>query len=130
MPELRALAPKGPRRMGANPHANGGLVRTPLRMPDFREYAVAVETPGSVRAETTRPLGRLLRDVMRLNPQNFRLFGPDETKSNRLEAVYEVSKKTWLADILPEDSDGSELSEDGRVMEMLSELTLEGSLEG
>jgi xylulose-5-phosphate/fructose-6-phosphate phosphoketolase len=130
VPELKALAPKGARRMGANPHANGGLVRTPLRIPDFREYSVAVETPGSVRAETTRPLGRLLRDVMRHNPRNFRLFGPDETRSNRLDAVYEVSKKTWLADILPEDSDGSELSADGRVMEMLSEHTLEGWLEG
>jgi len=130
VPELKALAPKGARRMGANPHANGGLVRTPLRIPDFREYSVAVETPGSVRAETTRPLGRLLRDVMRHNPRNFRLFGPDETRSNRLDAVYEVSKKTWLADILPEDSDGSELSVDGRVMEMLSEHTLEGWLEG
>jgi xylulose-5-phosphate/fructose-6-phosphate phosphoketolase len=130
VPELKELAPKGRRRMSANPHANGGLVRKPLRMPDFRDYAVAVESPGRVRAENTRPLGQLLRDVMRLNPQNFRLFGPDETKSNRLDAVYEVTKKAWLAELLPEDADGSELAPDGRVMEMLSEHTLEGWLEG
>jgi len=130
LPELKALAPEGPRRMSANPHGNGGRVRRPLRMPDFREYAVDVETPGRTRAETTRPLGRLLRDVIRKNPRNFRLFGPDETKSNRLDAVYEVTKKTWMADILPEDADGSELARDGRVMEMLSEHTLEGWLEG
>jgi xylulose-5-phosphate/fructose-6-phosphate phosphoketolase len=130
VPELKALAPKGPRRMSANPRANGGLVRKPLRMPDFRDYAVAVETPGRARAENTRPLGQLLRDAMRLNPRNFRLFGPDETKSNRLDAVYEVSKKTWMAEFLPEDADGSELAPDGRVMEMLSEHTLEGWLEG
>jgi len=130
IPELKALAPEGTRRMSANPHANGGLLRKPLRMPDFRSYAVTVDQPARSRAETTRPLGELLRDVMRYNPNNFRLFGPDETKSNRLDAVYEVSKKTWLADILPEDADGSELAPDGRVMEMLSEHTLEGWLEG
>ncbi len=129
LPELRALAPRGARRMGANPHANGGLVRTALRMPDFRDYAVAVERPAATRAETTRPLGAMLRDILRLNPDNFRVFGPDETKSNRLDAVYEVTKKTWLADVLPEDADGSELAADGRVMEMLSEHTLEGWLE-
>jgi xylulose-5-phosphate/fructose-6-phosphate phosphoketolase len=129
-PELRALAPRGTRRMSANPQANGGLLRKPLRMPDFRDYGVTVNQPGASRAETTRPLGTLLRDVLRLNPDNFRVFGPDETKSNRLDAVYEVTKKTWLADTLPEDTDGSELSPDGRVMEMLSEHTLEGWLEG
>jgi xylulose-5-phosphate/fructose-6-phosphate phosphoketolase len=129
-PELKALAPTGRRRMSANPHANGGVLRRPLRMPEFRSYAVAVDKPAHLRAENTRPLGQLLRDVMRLNPQNFRVFGPDETKSNRLDAVYEVSKKTWLAEVLPEDADGSELSPDGRVMEMLSEHTLEGWLEG
>ena len=128
--ELEALAPTGNRRMSASPHANGGLVRTPLRLPDFRDYAVEVEAPGASRAETTRPLGRFLRDVMRRNPDNFRLFGPDETKSNRLDAVYEATKKTWLAEIRPEDADGGELSADGRVMEMLSEHTLEGWLEG
>jgi xylulose-5-phosphate/fructose-6-phosphate phosphoketolase len=129
-PELKALAPAGRRRMSANPRANGGLLRKPLRMPDFRSYAVTVEEPAHARAETTRPLGALLRDVLRLNPTNFRVFGPDETKSNRLDAVYEASKKTWLADVLPEDADGSELSPNGRVMEMLSEHTLEGWLEG
>jgi xylulose-5-phosphate/fructose-6-phosphate phosphoketolase len=130
LPELRALAPEGERRMSANPHANGGLLRKPLRMPDFRDYAVAVPAPGASRAETTRPLGALLRDVLRLNADNFRVFGPDETKSNRLDAVYEASKKAWMAELLPEDDDGSELSADGRVMEMLSEHTLEGWLEG
>jgi len=130
LPGLQALAPRGTRRMSANPHANGGLLRVPLKLPDFRGYAVAVEEPGRTRFETTRPLGALLRDVMRMNPRSFRLFGPDETKSNRLDAVYEVTKKTWLADLLPEDADGSELAADGRVMEMLSEHTLEGWLEG
>ncbi len=129
-PELKALAPTGTRRMSANPHANGGLLRKPLRMPDYRSHAVAVDAPARLRAKNTRPLAQLLRDVMRLNPQNFRVFGPDETRSNRLDAVYEVSKKTWLAEMLPEDADGSELSPDGRVMEMLSEHTLEGWLEG
>jgi xylulose-5-phosphate/fructose-6-phosphate phosphoketolase len=130
VPELQALAPEGTRRMSANPHANGGLLREPLRMPDFRDYAVGVEEPGRVRAENTRPLGRLLRDVLERNPRTFRVFGPDETKSNRLDAVYEATKKTWLADLLPEDADGGELAADGRVMEMLSEHTLEGWLEG
>ena len=129
IPELKALAPKGTRRMGANPHANGGLLRKPLRMPDFRDYAIKVEKPGTVAAENTRPLGRFLRDIMRQNPANFRVFGPDENSSNRLDAIYEVSKKLWLADYLPEDADGGELSRDGRVLEMLSEHTLEGWLE-
>jgi xylulose-5-phosphate/fructose-6-phosphate phosphoketolase len=128
--ELRELAPKGSRRMSANPHANGGLLRRPLRMPDFREYAAAVPAPAQLYAENTRPLGALLRDVMRLNGDNFRVFGPDETKSNRLDAIYEVSKKTWLAEVLPEDADGSELDPGGRVMEILSEHTIEGWLEG
>jgi xylulose-5-phosphate/fructose-6-phosphate phosphoketolase len=129
IPELKALAPKGQRRMGANPHANGGLLRKPLRMPNFRDYAIKVEKPGTVAAENTRPLGRMLRDIMRQNPKNFRVFGPDENSSNRLDAIYEVSKKLWLADYLPEDADGGELSPDGRVLEMLSEHTLEGWLE-
>ncbi len=128
--ELKALAPAATRRMSANPHANGGLLRKPLRMPAFRDYATSVPQPAQLRAETTRPLGRLLRDILRKNPNNFRLFGPDETKSNRLDAVFEATKKTWLAETLPEDADGSELSPDGRVMEMLSEHTLEGWLEG
>jgi xylulose-5-phosphate/fructose-6-phosphate phosphoketolase len=130
IPELKGLAPKGPRRMGANPHANGGLLRRPLRLPDFRDYAITLEKPGQVTAENTRPLGRFLRDIMRRNTTNFRVFGPDENSSNRLDAIYEVSKKLWLADYLPEDADGGELSPDGRVLEMLSEHTLEGWLEG
>lgn len=130
IPELKALAPTGTLRMGSNPITNGGLLRKDLKLPDFRNYAVAVDRPGTTEAENTRPLGAFLRDVMRNNMQNFRLFGPDETASNRLNAVYEASKKTWLADILPEDSDGSELAVDGRVMEMLSEHTLVGWLEG
>jgi xylulose-5-phosphate/fructose-6-phosphate phosphoketolase len=130
VPELRELAPKGPRRMSANPHANGGLLRKDLRMPDFRQYAVAVPQAGAIRHENTRPLGEFLRDVMRDNMTNFRVFGPDETASNRLQAIYAVSKKTWMADLLPEDADGGELARDGRVMEMLSEHTLLGWLEG
>jgi xylulose-5-phosphate/fructose-6-phosphate phosphoketolase len=130
IPELKALAPKGTRRMSANPHANGGLHRKDLAMPDFRQYAVKVPHAGKVLHENTRPLGEFLRDILRLNPTTFRVFGPDETASNRLQAVYEASKKTWLADILPEDADGGELSPDGRVMEMLSEHTLIGWLEG
>ena len=130
IPELKALAPKGARRMGANPHANGGLLRKALRMPDFKDYAVNVIQPGYQLVENTRPLGQFLRDIMKFNDQSFRVFGPDENSSNKLDAIYEVSKKLWLADYLPEDADGGELSTDGRVMEMLSEHTLEGWLEG
>ncbi len=130
IPQLKALAPKGHRRMSANPHANGGLLRKALRMPDFQDYAITVEQPGSLLAENTRPLGQFLRDIMRENPTNFRVFSPDENASNKLDDIYQVSKKTWLADYLPEDADGGELSPDGRVMEMLSEHTLEGWLEG
>ena len=130
VPELKALSPVGTRRMSANPHANGGLLRKDLRMPNFRDYAIKVEKPGKTMAENTRPLGRFLRDIVRQNPKNFRVFGPDENTSNRLDAIYEVSKKLWLADYLPEDADGGELSTDGRVLEMLSEHTLEGWLEG
>ena len=129
-PELKALAPTGNRRMSANLHTNGGLLRRALRMPDFREYAAAVPGPGKTVAENTRPLGKLLRDVMAQNMDNFRVFGPDENASNKLDNLYEVTQKTWLADIYPEDAGGSELSPDGRVMEMLSEHTLEGWLEG
>jgi xylulose-5-phosphate/fructose-6-phosphate phosphoketolase len=130
LPELRELPPKGARRMGANPHANGGLVRKALRLPDFRDYAVSVEKPGTTEIGPTQILGQFLRDVMRDNPDNFRVFSPDENASNRLTALYEVSKKTWLAEYFPEDADGGELAPDGRVMEMLSEHTLEGWLEG
>ena len=129
-PTLRALAPRGHRRMSANPHANGGLLRRELRLPDFRKYAVAVTARGTSDYENTKPLGEYLRDVLANNPTSFRLFGPDETASNRLQAVYGASKKAWMADLLPEDADGGELSRDGRVMEMLSEHTLLGWLEG
>ena len=127
---LKALAPQGNRRMSANPHANGGLLRQALRMPDFKDYALALESPAKLLAENTRPLGKFLRDIMQKNMHNFRVFGPDENSSNKLDNIYEVSKKTWLADYLPEDADGGELSPDGRVMEMLSEHTIEGWLEG
>ncbi|NQY26153.1 MAG: phosphoketolase family protein [Piscirickettsiaceae bacterium] len=130
IPELKELAPKGARRMGSNPHANGGLLRKSLRMPDFRDYAVEVTKPGYQQVENTRPLGQFLRDIMKFNSTSFRVFGPDENSSNKLDDIYEVSKKLWLADYLPEDADGGELSTDGRVMEMLSEHTLEGWLEG
>jgi xylulose-5-phosphate/fructose-6-phosphate phosphoketolase len=129
-PELRDLAPKGNRRMGANPHANGGLLRKDLRLPDFGVYAVTNVVPGQTTAENTRPLGALLRDTLAANPINFRVFGPDENTSNKLDAVYAVTKKCWMAESMPEDSDGTELAPDGRVMEMLSEHTLEGWLEG
>ncbi|MDJ0707602.1 MAG: phosphoketolase family protein, partial [Leptolyngbyaceae cyanobacterium MO_188.B28] len=129
IPELKELAPTGIRRMSANPHANGGVVRQDLRMPDFRDYAVSVDAPGTCEAENTKPLGAFLRDIIRNNMTTFRLFGPDETASNRLSAVYEATQKVWMGDMLPEDADGGELSTDGRVMEMLSEHTLQGWLE-
>jgi xylulose-5-phosphate/fructose-6-phosphate phosphoketolase len=127
--ELAALAPTGRRRMGSNPHANGGELLQQLSMPHFHDYAVAVLRPGEIRAEATRVLGTFLRDVMKLNlgKKNFRLFGPDETASNRLEAVYEVSGKEWMAEVEAVDID---LSVNGRVMEMLSEHMCEGWLEG
>lgn len=128
--ELKALAPARHRRISENPHANGGLLRKPLRIPDFRDYAIEVAQPGREQAQNTYIAGRFLRDVMRENMHNFRVFGPDETASNRLQAIYEASKKTWLGEYLPEDRDGGELARDGRVMEMLSEHTLEGWLEG
>jgi xylulose-5-phosphate/fructose-6-phosphate phosphoketolase len=128
--ELREMAPSGNRRISANPHANGGRLRKPLKLPDFRDYAVKVTRPGHSEAGNTHILGQYLRDVMRKNMTSFRVFGPDETASNKLDAVYEASKKTWLGEHKPEDRDGGELSPDGRVMEMLSEHTLEGWLEG
>jgi len=130
IPELRELAPKGTRRMSANPIANGGLVRRALKMPDFRQYGVKILNPGQTEVENTRPLGVFLRDVMLQNMESFRVFGPDENTSNKLQAIYEVSKKFWIAEYLPEDADGGELAKDGRVMEILSEHTLEGWLEG
>ena len=128
--ELKELAPTGTRRLSANTITNGGLVRKALLLPDFRNYAVEVTKPGITMVENTRVLGVFLRDVMRNNMTNFRVFGPDETASNRLTAIYEATKKTWMSEIKPEDADGSELSPDGRVMEMLSEHSLEGWLEG
>jgi xylulose-5-phosphate/fructose-6-phosphate phosphoketolase len=128
--ELKVLAPKGDRRMSANPHANGGRLRKDLDLPDFRSYAVPISSRGTAQHENTKPLGEFLRDVMKRNMTSFRVFGPDETASNRLQALYEATKKTWMADLLPEDADGGELSPDGRVMEMLSEHTLLGWLEG
>jgi xylulose-5-phosphate/fructose-6-phosphate phosphoketolase len=121
--------PKGPRRMCANPHANGGVLLRDLDLPDFRDYGVAVDRNGATEAEATRLLGQFLRDVFRANEpfQNFRLFGPDETASNRLDAVYEATDKVWQAEILPVDE---HLSPHGRVMEILSEHTCEGWLEG
>jgi xylulose-5-phosphate/fructose-6-phosphate phosphoketolase len=130
LPEIKAIAPMGSRRLGSTPYANGGLLRRDLKMPDFRQYGVKVEKPGLIEVENTKPLGIFLRDVMKDNMTNFRVFGPDENTSNKLHAVYEVSKKFWIADYLPEDADGGELSPEGRVMEMLSEHTLEGWLEG
>ncbi|MEM8544981.1 MAG: phosphoketolase family protein [Cyanobacteria bacterium P01_H01_bin.119] len=130
IPELKELAPQGTRRMSANPHANGGLLRKELKMPAFQDYAIDVPIPGTVEFENTKVLGFLMRDIFRQNPDNFRLMGPDETASNRLQAVFEATKKVWMADFYPEDLDGSELSRDGRVMEMLSEHTLQGWLEG
>ena len=127
--EFASLAPSGQRRMGANPHANGGLLLQPLAMPDFRAHAIEVPSPGSVDAEATRVLGGLLRDVMTLNlaRQNFRLFGPDETASNRLDDVFEVTGKAWMAETDPVDQ---HLDPDGRVMEVLSEHLCQGWLEG
>ena len=116
--------------MSANPIANGGLLRKPLDMPDFRSSAVEVKKPGATLAGNVPTLGNFLREVMRLNMDRFRVFGPDETQSNRLEAIYEVAKKVWLGEYFPEDADGGELAPNGRVMEMLSEHTVEGWLEG
>src|SRR5262249_59126282 len=113
---------------GENPHANGGLVRKSLRMKNFRDYAFDCEKPGSKEVGPTQLLGQFLRDVMRANPSNFRVFSPDENASNRLTALYEATKKTWLGAYFPEDADGGELAPDGRAMTMLSAHTLEGGL--
>jgi len=129
--ELQELAPSGQRRITANPHANGGVLRKPLDFPDFRTYAVEVAEPGQIEVSSTETLGHFLRDVMRKNMTNFRVFGPDETASNKLDDIYPGSHgKTWMADMKPEDADGGWLSTEGRVMEMLSEHTLEGWFEG
>jgi xylulose-5-phosphate/fructose-6-phosphate phosphoketolase len=127
--ELAELAPKGDRRMGANPHANGGLLLKDLRMPDFRQFAVEIKSPGCVEAEDTRVLGRFLAEVVKLNQEqrNFRVFGPDETASNRLTALFDVTDRQWEADVIKTDD---HLARQGRVMEVLSEHQCEGWLEG
>lgn len=128
-PELRALAPSGRRRMGANPHANGGLLKRELKLPDYRAYAVALPAPGSAVAEATRTMGVFLKNVVALNAQarNFRIMGPDETASNRLDAVFDVTERVWMEAIEPEDI---HLAPEGRVMEVLSEHLCQGWLEG
>jgi xylulose-5-phosphate/fructose-6-phosphate phosphoketolase len=129
IPRLAELAPSGTRRMGANPHANGGLLLKDLILPDFRDYALAVRSPGESEGEATRVMGRFLRDVITLNAdaRNFRIVGPDETTSNRLDAVFEVTTRESVARIIPDDD---HVSPDGRVMEMLSEHACQGWLEG
>lgn len=133
IPELAALAPKGQRRMGANPHANGGALLKELRLPDFTDFAVKVEHPGRDMAESTRVMGQFLAAVMKRNARanNFRVFGPDETASNRLGSLFEVTQRAWNAERLPEDDDkDAHLAPNGRVMEILSEHTCQGWLEG
>jgi xylulose-5-phosphate/fructose-6-phosphate phosphoketolase len=127
VPDLAALAPEGDRRMSANPHANGGLLLRDLKLPDFRQYAVEVDKPGGVSGENTKVLARWLRDVISANPASFRLFGPDETSSNRLDAVFEVTNRVFDGEIIDGDN---HLAPDGRVMEVLSEHMCEGWLEG
>ncbi|MHB8245686.1 MAG: phosphoketolase family protein [Acidimicrobiales bacterium] len=129
-PDLAALAPEGNRRMSANPHTNGGLLLQDLRLPDFRDYAVDVPLPGTTTGEATRALGRFLRDVMAANAEaaNFRVFGPDETASNRLDALFEVTGRTWMGETHADDDE--HLSADGRVTEVLSEHLCQGMLEG
>jgi xylulose-5-phosphate/fructose-6-phosphate phosphoketolase len=128
-PELAELAPTGERRMGANPNANGGILLKDLKMPDFRNYAIKIPKPGQVFGESTRLMGQFLRDVMKLNEEsrNFRVMGPDETASNRLTALFEATDRTWMERTIPEDEN---LAPDGRVMEILSEHTCQGWLEG
>ncbi|NDE55381.1 MAG: phosphoketolase family protein [Gammaproteobacteria bacterium] len=127
---IRALAPQGERRMGANPHTNGGRLKRALKMPNYKDYCAQLSSPGAIEAENTRPLGQFLRDIMAANMTHFRVFGPDENTSNKLHDIYAVSKKFWIEATFPEDADGGELAVDGRVIEMLSEHTLEGMLEG
>jgi xylulose-5-phosphate/fructose-6-phosphate phosphoketolase len=131
LPEIQAMAPKGTSRISGNPHANGGLLRKPLTLPDFRNYALEVKKPGQVEVSSTATMAKFLCDVMRNNMTSFRVFGPDETASNKLDGIYPGSHgKAWMNGTLPEDADGGDLSPEGRVMEMLSEHTLEGWFEG
>jgi xylulose-5-phosphate/fructose-6-phosphate phosphoketolase len=127
---FRDLAPTGDHRMSANPHCNGGRLKKALRLPDFRDFAANIDKPGHAQVENTRPLGFFLAEVMKRNASNFRVFGPDETSSNKLDGLYTVTKKFWIEERFPEDDDGGNLAPDGRVMEMLSEHTMEGMLEG
>lgn len=130
LPELKALAPEGNYRMSANPIANGGVIRKPLKMPNFQDYALEVKKGGVSMMPSMGNFAKFLRDITAQNMKNFRLFGPDETESNKLGAVYEVGKKVWNADYFEEDADGGNLAFEGRVMEILSEHTVEGWLEG
>ena len=130
IPELRALCPDGNRRMSANPVANGGLLKKPLRLPEFQDYAIKVDRAGSTSAGGMANMAKYLRDVIHMNKTNFRLFGPDETESNKLGGVYEAGKKVWMGEYFEEDANGGNLAPAGRVMEMLSEHTCEGWLEG
>jgi len=127
--EIAGFAPSGDRRMSASPHANAEF-RKALRLPDFHDYAIKVEKPANVEVENVPPMGKFLRDVMKWNMNSFRVFAPDENTSNKLDAIYQASKKFWIAESFPEDRDGTELDADGRVVEMLSEHTMEGMLEG
>lgn len=129
-PELRALAPSGTRRMSANPVANGGVLQHKLKIPDFRDYGFDTPTGGSTEGPSMSLFGKFLRDIVKNNMKTFRVFGPDETESNKLGAIYEAGKKVWMADYLEEDNDGGNLAFAGRVMEILSEHTVEGWLEG
>src|SRR5262249_4464304 len=125
--ELAALPPKGARRMSDNPHTNGGLLLRDLRLPTFSEYAVQVPSPGAVRAEATRVQGAFIRDLIKMNADNFLVFSPDETASNRWNAVFEVTDRAWMGEILPTDD---HVAQSGRVLEMLSEHQCQGWLEG
>ena len=124
--ELSALAPQGTRRMSANPVTNGGVLHEPLQMPDFKEYKYELKKSGSDMAPSMNIFANFLTEIMKINPTSFRLFGPDETQSNKLDAVYKVTPKVWMAEYLDYDKDGGNLAPQGRVIEMLSEHACEG----
>lgn len=130
IPELKELPPKGNKRMSANPITNGGLIRKPLKMPKFQDYAFKVDKPGVTQGPSMNVFAEFLRDIVKENQTSFRVMGPDETESNKLSAIYSAGKKVWVNGYLPEDEDGGNLDPKGRVMEMLSEHTVEGWLEG
>lgn len=127
---LKELAPEGQRRMSANPVTNGGLLRSKLKIPDYRTFGVELKKPGAQGAESMNLFSKFLREIVRQNQTNFRVFGPDETESNKLAAIYDAGKKVWMAEYFEEDKDGGNLAYAGRVMEILSEHTVEGWLEG